>query len=153
MTTPGVHWLLYTSSEDPVIWLVKRAGIVLTVPAKPVHSQSELSACCVPHIKITATHTSMFSRSYYAKITSCGRCSHFKIIILVKILSKWVIFSNLSNCHFCSFHSVYKTNIDCFLFGAQFKIIGPRWCQNHDHALIFALGVVMVLTLPWAYNF
>ena len=51
------------------------------------------------------------------------------------------------------FHSVYKTNIECFLFGAQFKIIGPRWCQNHDYALSFALGIVMVLTSPRAYNF
>ena len=51
------------------------------------------------------------------------------------------------------FHSVYKTNIDCFLFGAQFKIIGPRWCQNHDHALSFTSGIVMVLTSPQAYNF
>ena len=49
------------------------------------------------------------------------------------------------------FHSVYKTNIDCFLFGAQFKIIGPRWCQNHDYTL--ASGIVMVLTSPQAYNF
>ena len=27
---------------------------------------------------------------------------------------------------FFVFLSVYKTNIDCFLFVAQFKIIGPR---------------------------
>ena len=51
------------------------------------------------------------------------------------------------------FHSVYKTNIDCFLFGTQFKIIGPRWCQNHDYALSFASGIVMVLASPRAYNF
>ena len=51
------------------------------------------------------------------------------------------------------FHSVYKTNIDCFLFGAQFKIIGPWWCQNHDYALSFTSGIVMVLTSPRAYNF
>ena len=51
------------------------------------------------------------------------------------------------------FHSVYKTNIDCFLFGAQFKILGPRWCQNHDYALSFASGIVMVLTSPRACNF
>ena len=50
------------------------------------------------------------------------------------------------------FHSVYKTNIDCFLFGAQLKIIGPRWCQNHDYALSFASGIVMVLTSPRVYN-
>ena len=51
------------------------------------------------------------------------------------------------------FHSVCKTNIDCFLFGAQFKIIGPRWCQNHDYTLSFTSGIVMVLTPPRAYNF
>ena len=50
------------------------------------------------------------------------------------------------------FFSVYKTNIDCFLFGAQFKIIGPRWCQNHDYARSEAEGIVMVLTSPRAYN-
>ena len=51
------------------------------------------------------------------------------------------------------FYSVYKTNIDCFLFGAQLKIIGPWWCQNHDYALSWASGIVMVLTSPRAYNF
>ena len=71
------------------------------------------------------------------------------IINLVKSLSKWKILSNLA----FFFHSVYKTNIDCFLFGAQFKFIGPRWCQNHDYALSFASGIVMVLTSPRAYNF
>ena len=70
------------------------------------------------------------------------------IINLVKSLSKWKILSNLA----FFFHSVYKTYIDCFLFGAQFKIIGPRWCQNHDYALSFASGIVMV-TSPRAYNF
>ena len=42
---------------------------------------------------------------------------------------------NTSYLHFFFFFfiQVYKTNIDCFLFGAQFKIIGPRWCQNQDY--------------------
>ena len=75
----------------------------------------------------------------------------FIVIIfnLVKSLSKWKILSNLA----FFFHSVYKTNIDCFLFGAQLKIIGPWWCQNHDYTLSFASGIVMVLTSPRAYNF
>ena len=68
---------------------------------------------------------------------------------MVKSLSKWKILSNLA----FFFYSVYKTNIDCFLFGAQFKIIGPRWCQNHDYALSFASGIVMDLTSPRAYDF
>ena len=33
------------------------------------------------------------------------------------------------------------------------NIIGPRWCQNHDYARSEALGIVMVLTSPRAYNF
>ena len=33
------------------------------------------------------------------------------------------------------------------------KIIGPRWCQNHDYARSEAEGIVMVLTSPRAYNF
>ena len=32
------------------------------------------------------------------------------------------------------------------------KIIGPRWCQNHDYARGEAEGIVMVLTSPRAYN-
>ena len=42
----------------PVIWLVKRAGMILTVLAKitvPGHSQSELGACYVLPVKITST--------------------------------------------------------------------------------------------------
>ena len=50
------------------------------------------------------------------------------------------------------YYSVYKTNIDC-LIRDTVKMIGPRWCQNHDYALSFASGIVMVLTSPWAYNF
>ena len=33
------------------------------------------------------------------------------------------------------------------------KIIGPRWCQNHDYAWSEAECIVMVLTSPRAYNF
>ena len=33
------------------------------------------------------------------------------------------------------------------------KIIGPRWCQNHDYAQSEAEGIVIVLTSPRAYNF
>ena len=33
------------------------------------------------------------------------------------------------------------------------KIIGPRWCQNHDYPWSEAEGIGMVLTLPRAYNF
>ena len=32
------------------------------------------------------------------------------------------------------------------------KIIGPRWCQNHDYARSEAEGIVMVLTSLRAYN-
>ena len=32
------------------------------------------------------------------------------------------------------------------------KIIGPRWCQNHDYARSKVEGIVMVLTSPRAYN-
>ena len=63
----------------PVIWLVKRAGIILLCPLKwlcPGHSQSELGACYVPRVKITSTHTSMSSRGNYATIASCRHRSH-----------------------------------------------------------------------------
>ena len=96
----------------------------------------------------------MSLRGNCTKIASCQHCSHFKIIInLVEILSKWKILSNSAKkkkkkkkiCLFvCFFHSVYKTNIDCFLFGAQFRIIGPWWCQNHDYARSKAEGIVIV---------
>ena len=33
------------------------------------------------------------------------------------------------------------------------KIIGPRWCQNHDYAQSEAEGIVMVMTSPRTYNF
>ena len=48
----------------PVIWLVKRAGIILTV----LWAQSigiQLSLCCVPRSKITLTHTLMFLRGNF----------------------------------------------------------------------------------------
>ena len=32
------------------------------------------------------------------------------------------------------------------------KILGPRWCQNHEYARNEAESIVMVLTLPRAYN-
>ena len=132
-------------------WLKERAYFQLC-PLKwlcPGHSQSELGACCVSRVKIASTHASMPSRAVIAR-QSRKLPAPFIVIIfnLEKSLSKWKILWNLA-----FFHSVYKTNIDCFLFGAQLKIIGPWWCQNHDYALSFASGIVMVLTSPRAYNF
>ena len=100
---------------------------------------------------------SMFLLSYHAKIANWGRRLHFKIIMWLKIMpGNSVKMSNTfkpKQLTICSFHLVYKTNIDCSLFGAQFKIIGPSRCQNHGYALSFASGIVMVLTSPWPYNF
>ena len=56
--------------------------------------------------------------------------------------------------HKCTFsHSTkYIIQILTALRGTV-KIIGPRWCQNHDYARSEAEGIVMVLTSPRAYNF
>ena len=102
-------------------WLKERAWFCLC-PLKWLclgHSQSELSACCVPHCKIILTHALMFLQGNFVPF----------IRFIKQIVS------------------------DCFLFGAHFKIIGPRWCQNHDYALSFTSGIVMLLASPWAYNF
>ena len=71
------------------------------------------------------------------------------IINLVKSLSKWKILSNLS---FFVIRYI-KQILTAFYSGHSLKIIGPRWCQNHEYALSFASGIVMVLTSPRAYNF
>ena len=48
--------------------------------------------------------------------------------------------------------SCYSIQILTALRGTV-KIIGPKWCQNHNYARSEAEGIVMVLTSPRAYNF
>ena len=128
-TTFGSQTSMYyiPHRKIPVIWLVKKAGIILTVPAKmtmacPGHSQSELEACYVPRVKITSTYASMSSRGNYATIASCVPAPFALIMInLVKSLSKWKILSNLA----FFFHSVYyyiKQILTAFYSGHSLKL-------------------------------
>ena len=74
----------------------------------------------------------------------------FIVIIfnLVKSLSKMKNTFKLS-----IFFIRYIKQILTAFYSGHSLIIGPWWCQNHDYALSFASGIVMVLTSPRAYNF
>ena len=153
-----LQFIIYYISHPkiPVIWLVKRAGIISTVPTKMTMPRAQSTG--VERVLCSSRQNHMDARvNVFAQLLCKNRELQppfsFYDNHLVKFLSNWVILSNLINWQFCSFHFVYKTNIDCFLFGAQFKIIGPWWCQNHDYAVSFTSGIVMVLTSPWVNNF
>ena len=126
-----------------VIWLVERAGTILTVPCKMTVPGAQLirvtRVLCSSRQNHIEARVNVFAQWLHKNNKLQGHRLHFKTnTLVIKILLKWIILSNLSNWQSCSFHSVYKANIDCFLFEAQLKIIGPQWCQNRDYALSFA---------------
>ena len=106
----------------------------------------------------THTPTSTFVRGHTRKTTGTMNANNcIKLCIFI------VCPSTRTKMHFLSFlFSIFTVCERAGVFytiqiltpsRGTIKIIGPRWCQNHDYARREAEGIVMVLTSPRAYNF
>ena len=78
--------------------------------------------------------------------------NHFDSAFKICIFCNLLIQIDVLFWYWYLFQSCYIIQILTALRGTV-KIIGPRWCQNHDYAQSEAEGIVMVLTSPRAYNF